>query len=334
LYKIRLMSHKSQESKNSLLKKLKEEIVPIFETVITGGDAFFKNPYLADCRKILSCTDDQCAVKRNGGGPVRCWHVPGTLCGGESQGNFLQKYSECRECRVFREACPTIVEEIGEQINNMVILMKEQKEKILDDKHQIDHLNEKLTSLLEQLDLKSREIQKMKITDSLTKLYNRHHLVTVLEDEMARCQRYGHSLAMMMIDIDEFRSFNDDYGQQAGDNMLEVCGTVIKENIRKFDRAFRYGGEEFVIVLPETDLTLAYIVAERIRKNFQNKTFRVTGEYGSTGENASRTMSIGITATFTYQTSVISIDNLIHQTEQALVLAKEKGGNASIRYGE
>jgi diguanylate cyclase (GGDEF)-like protein len=156
----------------------------------------------------------------------------------------------------------------------------------------------------------------------------------VLEDEMARCQRYGHSLAMMMIDIDAFRSFNDDYGQQAGDNMLEVCGKVIKENIRKFDRAFRYGGEEFVIVLPETDLTLAYIVAERIRKNFQNKTFRVTSHDGKAREKASRTISIGITSTFTYQTSVISIDNLIDQTEQALFLVKEKGGNASVRFEE
>jgi hypothetical protein len=85
-----------------------------------------------------------------------------------SQGNFLQKYSECRECRVFRDSCPTIVEEIGEQINNMVILMKEQKEKMLDDKHQNDHLNEKLTSLLEQLDLKSKEIQKIIITDIIS----------------------------------------------------------------------------------------------------------------------------------------------------------------------
>lgn len=328
------MSAQSKDKPEILLKKLEDEIIPTFEKIITGGDVFFKNPHLVDCRKILNCKDDDCAAKSNGGGPVRCWHIPGTLCRGVPQGNFLQKYGECRECRVFRDSCPTIVEEIGEQINNMVVLMREQKEKMLDDKHQIDHLNEKLTSLLEQLDLKRKEVQKMMITDSLTKLYNRHHLVTVLEDEMARCQRYGHSLAMMMIDIDEFRSFNENYGKQAGDNMLEVCGKVIKENIRKFDRAFRYGGEEFVVVLPETDLTLAYIAAERIRKNFQNKTFRVTSQTGRTREKASRTISIGITATFTYQTSVISIEDFINQTEQTLLIAKENGGNASVRYCE
>lgn len=317
-----------------MIKKLEEEIVPLFECVITGEDILFENPHLGDCRKILNCSNADCIVKSNGSGPVRCWHIPGTVCGGVIQGSFLQKYGECRECSVFRASCPTIVEMIGEQINNMVVLMREQKEKMLDDKHQIDHLNEKLTSLLEQLDQKSREIQKIMITDSLTKLYNRHHLVTVLEDEMARCQRYGHSLAMMMIDIDEFRSFNDTYGQQAGDTMLEVCGKVIKENIRKFDRAFRYGGEEFVIVLPETDLTLAYIVAERIRKNFHSKTFRVTCQDGGKREKASRTVSIGITATFTYQTSIISIDDLINQTERALIIAKDKGGNTSVRLGE
>jgi diguanylate cyclase (GGDEF)-like protein len=320
--------------RDDLVKRLEEEILPVFENVIAGEDTFFHNPHLADCRKVRNCTDADCVVKSNGGGPLRCWHVPGTVCDGTPQSSFLQKYGKCRECRVFRDSCPTIVEEIGERINTMVVLMKEQKEKMLDDKHRFDHLNEQLTSLREQLDLKSREIQKMMITDSLTKLYNRHHLVTVLEDEMARCQRYGHSLAMMMIDIDEFRSFNEDYGQQAGDNMLEVCGMSIKENIRKFDRAFRYGGEEFVIVLPETDITLAYIVAERIRRNFQNKTFRVTNQDGKVREKASRTISIGITATFAYQTNIISIEELINQAERALFISKEKGGNASVRHGE
>jgi hypothetical protein len=67
------MSPKPRESKGSLLKKLEEEIVPIFEKVITGGDVFFKNPHLVDCRKILNCTDDDCVVKSNGGVSDRCW---------------------------------------------------------------------------------------------------------------------------------------------------------------------------------------------------------------------------------------------------------------------
>ena len=325
---------KAKDKRLTLIKRLEEEIIPLFEKVISEGNVFFTNPHLADCRKTLDCTFDTCVLHTMNEEPLRCWHVAGTSCGGKSHGTFLQKYGECSKCGVFRDSCPTVIEEIGEHINNVVFLINEQKQKMLDDKHQIDHLNEKLSSLLEQLDMKSREIQQIMITDSLTKLYNRHHLATVLEDEIARCQRYGHSLAVMMIDIDEFRSFNENYGRHSGDNMLEITGSVIKENIRKFDRAFRYGGEEFVVVLPETDLTLAFIVAERIRKSFANKMFRVTDKDGKTKEKASRTLSIGLTATFTYQTHIISSEELISQTEEALSLAKERGGNASVRHEE
>jgi diguanylate cyclase (GGDEF)-like protein len=325
------MKANAKDRESSLIKRLEEEIIPIFEKVISEGNVMFPNPHLVDCKTTLDCNFDYCVRRDIKEETLRCWHVAGTSCSGKSHGTFLQKYSECCNCKVFKDSCPTVIEEIGEYINNIVFLMNEQEQKMLDDKHQIDHLNEKLATLVEQLDMKSKEIQKIMITDSLTKLYNRHHLATVLEDEIARCQRYGHSLAVMMIDIDEFRSFNENYGRHAGDNMLELTGKVIKENIRKFDRAFRYGGEEFVVVLPETDLTLAYIVAERIRKSFQSKTFRVTNKDGKTKEKASRTMSIGLTATFTYQTNIISSEELISQTENALSLAKDRGGNASVR---
>ena len=232
---------------------------------------------------------------------------------------------------MFIESCPTIVEEIGEHLNNMVFFLNEQKQKIFEDHQHIDQIHEELNSALEQLDMKEKEIQEIMITDKLTALFNRQHLITVLEDEIARCQRYGRPLAMMMIDIDEFKSFNEAYGHQAGDNMLSFVGSLIKANTRKFDRAFRYGGEEFVVVLPETDLTMAYIVAERIRKGFEIKSFFVRGKDKSSDENISRTVSIGITATFAYGTRDMSIEELINQTESALYHAKDKGGNICVR---
>lgn len=203
---------------------------------------------------------------------------------------------------------------------------------MLEDKEHIEYLNRELVSALEQIDIKNREIQKMMITDKLTGLFNRHHLVTVLQDEIARCNRYGHPLAVMMIDIDDFKSINNNYGRAAGDTMLEYVGTLIKENTRKFDRSFRYGGEEFIVVLPETDITLAYIVAERIRKGFEIKTFTVSNDASLPETNISRTLSIGITATFPYKTNNINIEELLNQSDKALYLAKNKGGNISVRY--
>lgn len=127
-------------------------------------------------------------------------------------------------------------------------------------------------------------------------------------------------------------SYFIEYGYQAGDKMLAYAGKIIRKNIRKFDKAFRYSGEEFIVVLPETDQTLAYIAAERIRKSFQNKTFAVSKKKSQSGRSTSCTVSIGITALFSYKTSDLSIEELINQSNAALNAAKEKGGNISVRY--
>ncbi len=116
--------------------------------------------------------------------------------------------------------------------------------------------------------------------------------------------------------------------------MLSFAGNLINENIRKFDRAFRFGGEEFIVVMPETDLTMAYIAAERIRKSFKDGAFSVVNKNTSTAESASRTMSIGITYSFAYDTQAIDIEKLIDQTERTILLAKQKGGNVSLKYEE
>jgi len=231
-----------------------------------------------------------------------------------------KQYEESLGSKSFKDLRPEAVDEIELAFSKIAGLVSD--------------LEREIDSLKEQIYLKDREIEQVMITDNLTNLYNRYHLVSVLEREIARCQRYGHPIALIMIDIDDFRSFNDSYGQSAGDKMLSYAGNLIKENIRKFDRAFRYGGEEFIVVMPETDLTMAYIAAERIRKSFKNGSFSVVNKNKSTVENASRTMSIGITYSFAYDTQDINIEKLIDQTEKAILLAKQKGGNVSLKYEE
>jgi diguanylate cyclase (GGDEF)-like protein len=193
------------------------------------------------------------------------------------------------------------------------------------------HLQAELVKVRDLLVRKEAEIRDLMITDKLTTLYTRQHLNTVLKDEIARCERYSRPLALIMIDIDDFKSLNERYGHQAGDSMLSFAGSLIKESTRSFDRAFRYGGEEFVVVLPESELTMAYIVAERIRKGFEQHSFSTVNPDGTT-EALSRTISAGITATYAYSTDRISTDAMIDQTESALSTAKEKGGNMCIRY--
>lgn len=317
-----------------LCKRLKEEILPMFEKAVSNDDVRFSNSNLVKCREHLNCKSTDCQLYSNGSGKkeVRCWQIAGTYCGGEPQGSFVQKYGKCSNCEVFKDSCPTIVEELGEHFNNMLFLLNKQNQALLDDKQQIEDLNQELLTALEQLKKKNSEFQKVLVTDSLTGLFNRQNLLPVLEDEIGRCHRYGHYLALMKIDIDKFKSFNDEYGYSTGDKMLAYAGKIIRKNIRKFDKAFRYSGEEFIVVLPETDQTLAYIAAERIRKSFQNKTFAVSKKKSQSGKSTSCTISIGITALFSYKTSDLSIEELINQSNAALNAAKEKGGNISVRY--
>ncbi|RJQ56636.1 MAG: GGDEF domain-containing protein [Nitrospiraceae bacterium] len=327
------MNTSKKEADNIFMKRLREEIIPVLIKALSGGEgAVFENSCIASCWKTLACKSVECPLYGLDSGTVRCWQSEDTYCGGEHQGPFEEKYAMCSACRVFKDSCPSIVEETGELFNNIMFLFNKQKVKTLEDRSHIEHLSRELVAALEQIDVKNREIQKMMITDKLTGLFNRHHLITVLENEIARCNRYGHPLALMMIDIDGFKSINDAYGQSAGDIMLGYVGVLIKENTRKFDRSFRYGGEEFIVVLPETDMTLAYIVAERIRKGFEARNFAASIKGKGYLGNISRTLSIGITATFPYKTNNISMEDLLNQSDKALYLAKSKGGNISVKY--
>jgi len=327
------LTAQKKDTLQSLPERLREEVIPLLKKALANGASlYFENPHVACCWKITDCKSDACSLYGRETKGVRCWQIAGSYCGGEFQCPLAESIGNCSDCKVFKASCPTLAEEIGEHLNNILFLFNKQRSRLLEDKTHIEHLKRELESALEQIDIKNREIQKMMITDKLTGLFNRHHLITVLQDEIARCHRYGHPLAIMMIDIDDFKSINDNYGRSAGDTMLEYVGTLIKENTRKFDRSFRYGGEEFIVVLPETDITLAYIVAERVRKGFEAKSFTVSCDAGTPGKNISRTLSIGITATFPYKTTNIDIEELLNQSDKALYLAKNKGGNTSVRF--
>lgn len=126
-----------------------------------------------------------------------------------------------------------------------------------------------------ELALKESErlYRELSITDGLTRLYNSRHFFGRAREELERCNRYSSALSLILLDVDNFKNFNDSYGHIDGDRVLAGLADVIREEIRGVDSAYRYGGEEFIVLFPETEPGEAIIVAERIRQAFEQTTF-------------------------------------------------------------
>lgn len=163
-----------------------------------------------------------------------------------------------------------------------------------------------------------KTLEKLAITDGLTRLYNLRHFYKQLEIEIDRCNRYGHSLALLLLDIDHFKMCNDTYGHLEGDKVLVRLGQIIKVCLRTMDSAYRYGGEEFTIILPETTGKEAKNVAERINASVESERFSTEA-----GEDFSITISTGVTEYFKEE----QLSTFIHRADQAMYKSKAKGRN-------
>ena len=129
----------------------------------------------------------------------------------------------------------------------------------------------------------------MSITDGLTNLFNLRHFYNQLSLEMERSRRYRHLLSLVIMDVDDFKKYNDTFGHKEGDTVLVILADVIRSCLRGTDTAYRYGGEEFVAILPETTKDQGQLIAERIRKTFKNKTFKPRK-----GKSVQKTVSLGV----------------------------------------
>ncbi len=162
------------------------------------------------------------------------------------------------------------------------------------------------------------EMKRMAITDALTGMYNRRGLFEMGQREINRARRYSHPLSALMLDIDHFKQINDVYSHAAGDQVLRTLGQICRSQLREVDILGRFGGEEFAILLPETDGESAYHAAERLRQ-WVARTPVVT-EKGI----ISITISIGV-ACATEELSDLAI--LLDQADTAMYAAKEAGRN-------
>ena len=167
------------------------------------------------------------------------------------------------------------------------------------------------------------KVETLAITDGLTGVYVRRHLVERFEGELERSKRFGFKLSFLMIDIDTFKRFNDQYGHLVGDVVLKQTVETIRKNVREIDLVGRYGGEEFGVLLIETDESGALFVAERIRRAVAERVF------SAYDESLKVTVSIGCA---TYSSAIHEVDLLIDAADSALYQAKRQGGNKVCAY--
>jgi diguanylate cyclase (GGDEF)-like protein len=160
------------------------------------------------------------------------------------------------------------------------------------------------------------------ITDPLTQLFNRGYLINILEKELAGSSRYHNPLSCILGDIDNFKSINDNFGHLAGDAVLKKVADILKANSRDSDVVGRYGGEEFLIILPNIQSAAAVTVAEKVRAKIAQM------DASAIAKGLSVTISFGVSDTLTDAPK--TADDLLHNVDTALYSAKEQGKNRCI----
>jgi len=166
------------------------------------------------------------------------------------------------------------------------------------------------------------ELKRLVITDDLTGIFNQRYFYTHLNKEVERAKRHERALSLLLIDIDKFKDFNDKYGHWEGDYVLKRLGDIFLKNVRDIDMPFRYGGEEFTVILPETSFEEAIFVAERIRKAVAQTVFYPFTLEGQP-EVVSKTVSIGVSEFHMDDT----MKSFLKRADNAMYQAKKRGRN-------
>ncbi len=165
------------------------------------------------------------------------------------------------------------------------------------------------------------QIEKLATTDSLTGIFNRFQIMKLLNMELERAKRYNKVFSVIIFDIDNFKKINDTYGHQKGDMVLQKVASLLKENLRQTDFFGRLGGEEFIVIAPETKAEDAFKLAEKLRKLLENANFDSVGQV---------TASFGISQ---YEKGK-DVNQLLKEADEALYIAKRKGKNLVCIFGK
>ncbi len=196
----------------------------------------------------------------------------------------------------------------------------------LEDLSVLTLFSQQATVLLElaQCRQEARQMRALSFTDPLTGIFNRRYFDARLEEEYQRARRYGHDLSLAMVDIDDFKLFNDSEGHIAGDRIIREIATTMANIIRIHDVLTRFGGEEFTIIMPGTSAAEAYHVAERIRESIRERLVPAWRKF----PKDAITVSVGVA---TYPGCGDPLDNLILDADRALYRAKRLGKDCTVR---
>jgi len=181
------------------------------------------------------------------------------------------------------------------------------------------NVHHRLSRTIYELEVSQEALAELATTDSLTKLKNRRLFYTQAEQNLIACRRYGKDMSLLLLDIDHFKKVNDTFGHHAGDEVLVAVAQLLGQMVRGVDTAARFGGEEFAVLLPETNRLGAAVLGERIRAAIEREQIVVEGR------NVPITVSIGITTLAAED--VESIDQLLNIADRRLYLAKNSGRN-------
>ena len=200
--------------------------------------------------------------------------------------------------------------------------LQEKNQQIATQKEAVDNLNRELAGKNEELKSLNQELYEASITDKLTGIFNRKQILHLLNQEFSRALRYQQQLSIAILDIDFFKRVNDDHGHLAGDEVLRITSRRIQEQVRNEDHLGRYGGEEFLVVLPQTDLAGALATAEKIRLAVAAEPIKAEGAE----------LSIHISLGISQLKGKLhpDINALIRAADEALYRAKESGRNRSV----
>ncbi len=262
------------------------------------------------CWQIKKCSRNDCPAF--GRKLLRCWMVSGTKCSDGVPCDPAEKEQKlCRECEVYARQEVDAVEGVMIVDNSISQRPIDPREVTL-----LSIVAHAVGGAINNAKVYSRTLRES-IHDELTGLYNRRFFNERLLDEVERTRRYGGHFSILFCDIDHFKRVNDTYGHPVGDQVLIQVATLLQNNIRSNDMACRYGGEEFTILLLNSDKELAVRLAEQLRTKLAATAMAEIG-------GGSLTASIGVA---TYGTDSISFEGLVNKADQALYLAKLNGRN-------
>jgi diguanylate cyclase (GGDEF)-like protein len=213
---------------------------------------------------------------------------------------------------------PKSQDEIGQVMRAFNSMAETVRKSVTELSQARDELEQRVTLRTAELREANAALERLATTDELTGAYNRRHFIETGQREIVRSQRQGQPLSLIMLDIDHFKNINDCYGHAMGDTVLRQVAAIFKQNVREYDCFARIGGEEFVVLQPDTSILAATAIAERIRSAVEQETFMT--EHGA----ISITLSAGIAV---LDASPMSLEALMAIADEALYRAKSAGRN-------